>query len=99
MTMRFYLMGVEEWLEYPNPLNVELFKHTKKIHWKQVPSHLKNMTTGDFLSLLQDFIYERQKMHLDGDLTEAQYDGFSRAMYRYTRKYAIPYDDPAEEDL
>ena len=99
ITMRFYLMGVEEWLEYPNPLSLELFRHTKKIHWKPVPKHLVNMTTSDFLSLLQEFVYERQRMKLEDDLTERQYDGFSVAMYRYTRKYEIPYDYSPEEDL
>ena len=99
MTMRFYIMGVEEWLAYPNPLNTEIFKHTKKIHWKQVPKHLRNITTNDFLSILQEFIYERQRMHLEGDLTERQYDSFSIAMYRFTRKYEIPDYDEAEEDL
>lgn len=99
MTMRFYMMGVEEWLEYPNPLSVERFKHAKKIHWKQMPSHMVNMTTADFLSYLQEFIYERQKMHIKDDLTELQYDSFSIAMYKYTRKYEIPYDETAEEDI
>lgn len=100
MTMRFYLMGIEEWLEYPNPLNLEIFKHTKKIHWKPVPKHLKNISTQDFLSYLQEFIYERQKMNLEDDLTEFMYDGFSTAMYKFTRKYEVPIDLPApEEDL
>lgn len=99
MTMRFYLMGVEEWLSYPNPISIEVFRHTKKVHWKQVPNHLRNITTSDFLSLLQEFIYERQKMHLDDDLTDRQYDSFSVAMYQYTRKYEIPDFDAAEENL
>lgn len=99
MTMRFYMMGVEEWLEYPNPLGIERFKHTKKIHWKQMPSHMVNMTTADFLSYLQEFVYERQKKNLEDDLTELQYDSFSIAMYKYTRKYEIPYDEQAEEDI
>ena len=98
MTMRFYLMGVEEWLEYPNPLNIELFKHTKRIHWKPVPSHMRNMTTQDILSILQEFIYERQKMSLENDLTECQYDSFARAMWAFTRKYEVPFEAP-EEDL
>ena len=99
MTMRFYLMGVEEWLEYPNPIGIELFKHTRKIHWKPVPKHLKLMTTNDFLSILQEFVYERQRMKLDGDLNDRQYDSFSVAMYRFTRKYEIPYDETTEEDI
>jgi len=99
MTMRFYIYGVEEWLEYPNPISIELFKHTKRVHWKPMSHHMKFMTTADFLGILQDFIYERQRLHLDGDLNERQYDSFSRAMYRYTTKYEIPYDEEAEEGI
>jgi len=97
MTMRFYLMGVEEWLEYPNPSNIELFKHTKRIHWKPVQAHLKSIRNSDFLSYLQEFIYEKQRMNLEGDLTAKQYDSFSKAMYIYTQKYMIPYESEAEE--
>lgn len=99
MTMRFYMMGVEEWLAYPNPLNTSMFKQTRKIHWKPVLPHMKVMNTSDFLSYLQEFIYERQGMALEGDLTPAQYDGFAEAMYKFTRKYEIPEFDKAEEDL
>ena len=99
MTMRFYLLGVEEWLSYPNPLNMEIFKHTKKIHWKPMPSHMRNMTTSDYLSLLQEFIYERQSKKFEDDLTESQYDGFSIAMYKFTRKYEVPEYDETEEDI
>ena len=99
MTMRFYLMGVEEWLEYPNPISIEVFKHTKKVHWKQVPEHMKNMTTQDFLSILQEFVYERQRLNIEGDLSFRKYDGFSDAMWRYTRKYEVPKCSAPEEDL
>ncbi len=99
MTMRFYMMGVEEWLDYQNPLSLERFKHTKKIHWKPMAKHLQVITTQDFLSLLQEFIYERQKMKLEGDLTAAQYDSFSIAMYKFTRKYELPDFKETDEDL
>lgn len=89
LTMRFYLMGVEEWLSYPNPLNMAIFQHMKKIHWKPVPKHLKNISTADWLSYMQEFIYERQKMRLKGDLTEFMYDSFSVAMFKLTRKYEV----------
>lgn len=99
ITMRFYLMGAEEWLEYPNDLAIELFKHKRKVHWKPMPKHMQNMTTADLLSIMQDFIYERQRMKLDGDLTPYRYDNFSYAMYSLTRKYEIPYSPPPEEDF
>lgn len=97
MTMRFYLMGVEEWLEYPNPLGLELFKQTKKIHWKPVKKHLKYMNTDDFLSLLQEFIYERQKLGLEDDLSARNYDDFSTAMWSLTRKYEVPFETTKED--
>lgn len=97
MTMRFYLMGIEEYLEYPNPNNTALFKQEAKIHWKPMPSHLRKMNTQDFLSYLQEFVYERQTLKLEDDLTERQYDSFAEAMYKLTRKYAVPYDPPKED--
>lgn len=99
MTMRFYLMGVEEWLSYPNGISIEIFKHTKRIHWKPVEKHMQNMTTADFLSYLQEFVYERQRMGLEDDLTESQYDSFSIAMYKFTRKYEVSDYETPEEDL
>ena len=98
MTMRFYLMGVEEWLEYPNPLNKVFFKQTKKIHWKPMASHMRKINLPDFLSYLQDFVYERQRLKLEGDLSAGQYDSFAEAMFKFTRKYAVPYECPSEED-
>lgn len=99
MSMRFYLMGIEEWLEYPNPLGMALFKQERKQHWKPMPKHLKKLTTSDILSYLQEFIYERQKMGLEGDLSPRQYDSFSEAMYKFTRKYESAVFGETEEDF
>lgn len=99
LTMRFYLMGVEEWLEYPNPISLELFRHTRKIHWKPVAEHMKVMKTSDFRSYMQDFIYERQRMALDGDLSASQYDGFSIAMYKFTTKFDASEYLETEKDI
>jgi hypothetical protein len=88
ISMRFYLMGVEEWLDYPNPAGAEIFRNTRKIHWKPVPKHMRIMTTPDIRSYVQEFIYERQKMAIEGDLSDTQYDDFSRALWKMTQKYA-----------
>ena len=103
LSMRFYLLGIEEWLAYPNSLNMAIFKQTSRIHWKPMASHLRKMKTDDYISYVQEFIYERVSMALEDDLTPAQYDSFCTALWKYTRKY-IPYgeirdDIEAEEDF
>lgn len=100
ISMRFYLMGIEEWLEYPNQTNIQVFKQTKKIHWKPVPSHLKVMKKDDFISYIQAFVYERAKIHkkikedwpeevsaglLSRDASDRAYDTFSQTMWILTR--------------
>lgn len=96
MAMRFYLMGVEEWLAYPNQNNMAQFKQAKKIHWKPVPQHLRIMRTSDFISYIQEFVYERVQKHFEDDLNQARYDGFATAMWRCTQKYYVGTD--SEED-
>ena len=96
ISMRFYLMGIQEWLAYPNPNNMALFKQTKKIHWKPVPTHLKKIRTSDFISYIQEFIYERAQKHFESDLTSSRYDSFATAMWRCTQKYYVGTD--SEED-
>lgn len=100
IAMRFYLMGIEEWLEYPNSTNTLIFKQTPKIHWKPVAPHLKKITKDDFISYIQDFVYERKKFHekvkadwpeeiatplLNRDASYSAYDNFAKAMWTYTR--------------
>ncbi len=89
ITMRFYLEGIAEWLEYPNPTNTVYFMSNKKIHWKPVPNHLKIMKTDDFISMVQQFVYERQAMNKQGDLTTRQYDSFATAVWRCVQKYPV----------
>ncbi len=102
--MRFYLMGIQEWLDYPNPCNKEIFKQDKRVHWKPVPSYLRRITTADFISLVQDFVYERKHLGLENDLSPRHYDSFAMAMWRCVQKYPV-YDEPksagegAEENL
>ena len=87
IAMRFYLMGIQEWLEYPNQNNMAFFKQTKKIHWKPMASHLRKIRTSDYISYIQEFIFERTQKHFEDDLSPSRYDGFATAMWRCTQKY------------
>jgi len=89
--MRFYLMGIEEWLEYPNPGRIEIFKSEGKVHWKQVPAHLRKITTDDFISYMQEFAYEFRRSPLsqgeDRIMVVRTMDGYIQALHDMTRKY------------
>lgn len=99
ISMRFYLMGIEEWLEYPNQTNIQIFKLSKKIHWKPVQPHLKTIKKEDFISYIQEFVYERQKLHQQEeergevlrDASDTSYDGFAEAMWALTKKTVNSY--------
>lgn len=95
--MRFYLMGIEEWLAYPNPNNIVLFKQRNKIHWKPVPDHLRQIRTADFISYVQEFVYERVNKHFEDDLSQSRYDGFSTAVWRCNQKYYYAEENPEED--
>lgn len=88
LSMRFYILGVEEWLEYPNNLRIEPFLSEPRIHWKPVDRHLRKITEQDMLSLIQQFIYERQDKGYPNDMTSSRYDSFALAMWTMTRKFS-----------
>ena len=54
--MRFYLLGIEEWLNYPNPVGIEVFKRSYRAHWDP-GSGMKKFTRGDYFSYMHDFAY------------------------------------------
>jgi len=88
MTMRFYLMGVQEWLEYPNELAMAFFKTNRKIHWSdKVPKFMRAFRKEDYIAYIQEFIYEFQnfpmeEMHKLGP--KAMVD-FEMVMWQITR--------------
>ena len=89
MTMRFYLQGVKEWLEYPNELGMVMFKSKPKQRWtNKIPKSMKNMRTDDFISLIQEFIYELRQYPMEEmlDFPASNYDNFEYAMWQMTRK-------------
>ena len=60
--MRFYLMGIEEWIQYPNAAALERFKHEGRIHWApQANSSLRKMTKSDIHSYMLQFAYEYRR--------------------------------------
>lgn len=88
MTMRFYLQGVKEWLEYPNEMGIAIFKSRYRQRWtNKVPKNMKNMKTDDFISLIQEFIYEFRQFPMDEmtDLRDSALDNFEYAMWQMTR--------------
>lgn len=86
--MWFYLMGIEEWLEYPNPSGMELFKNEPKVHWKKVPANLRKMTTNDFISYMQECVYEYRRTPEEGRTMNARtMDAYCQAMHDLTRRY------------
>ncbi len=91
--MRFYLMGIEEWIEYPDPSKIEIFKNENKVHWKPVPPHLRKITTNDFISYMQEFAYEFRRSPLsqgeDRIMVTRTMDGYIQAIHDMTRKYGV----------
>ena len=89
ISMRFYLMGIQEWLDYPNPNAMELFRHSRKVHWKKTSQHLKAFSKQDYITLVQEFVYERQDKQYEGDLPATKYDGFANAVWRCNQRYPV----------
>lgn len=89
--MQFYLMGIEEWLEYPNPVKMEIFKGENRIHWKPVERHLRKITTDDTISYMQEFCYNFRRSPLsegeDRVMNPNAMDAFCQAIHDLTRKY------------
>lgn len=87
--MQFYLMGIEEWLAYPNPGQMERFLHEGKIHWapQQNPS-LQKMTKADFRFYMQEFARQYRRLPEEQQpVHHRTMDGYCRAIYDLNHKY------------
>lgn len=94
--MRFYLMGIREWLEYPNPGRVEFFKQSGKDHWNP-NAPIKSMTRMDIISYLHTFEFEFRRAEKGTlDISEASMSSFISALYDLSRKYVT---GTTEEDI
>lgn len=85
--MRFYLMGVKEWLDYPNPGRIPMFKQAGKDHWNP-NAPVKTMTRMDIISYLHTFEFEFRRLE-EGtvDVSAASMSSFICALYDLSRKY------------
>lgn len=85
--MRFYLMGIEEWLAYPNPVNIEVFRSQSKMHWN--PSYpVKNFTRGDYISYMHEMEHDFLRLPEGSRQAAASaMASFISAIYDLTRKY------------
>lgn len=86
--MRFYLMGIEEWLAYPNPVGIERFKKETSMHWQEVGSHGKKMTRKEIIALMQDIAYQfRRRPEEDQEVSFSVMDSFCSAIFDLTSQY------------
>lgn len=83
IAMDFYILGVKEWLEYPNPHNLELFKFTHNEHWKPMPrKNLQKMDTNDKVGYVQEFAYDRERLDPNAN---GKYISFAQEVWAFTR--------------
>jgi len=86
-SMRFYLMGIQEWLNYPNPVGIEVFKATLRIHWDPNEKN-KKITKPDIISYLHEFEFEyRNIQEEERPVSDSMMSGFVQAVYDLSRKY------------
>lgn len=84
----FYIMGIKEWLEYSNPLPLEIFKTQVKVHWKPIGDKtMRKMTKDEIVGLAQEFAYKRghRSKELGDSISPSAYELFSSEIWRATR--------------
>lgn len=85
--MRFYLNGIEEWIDYPNEARIEIFKSSKRVHWSP-NSELSKFTKGDYFSYLHEFAYQfRQIPESEQPVNATLMDSFIQALYDLSSAY------------
>lgn len=94
--MRFYLMGIGEWLKYPNPAGIEIFKGAPRVHWD--PSEpTKKFTRTDSISYLHSFEFEfRNVPEPKREISLTLMSSFIRALFDLSRRYVTGKDEDLE---
>lgn len=85
--MQFYIMGIEEWLAYPNPSRISLFKANAKVHW-DVNYPVRKFSTADYVSYMHEIAFAYQRVpEEERPIQLSTLDGYCSALYNLTRKY------------
>lgn len=89
-SMRFYLMGIEEWLDYPNPVGIERFRQGTMSHWTPNTDHGANkITTREIIVEMQEIAYQyRRRPEDDWEVRGGVMVEFGTAMVDLTSKFA-----------
>lgn len=92
VAMEFYILGIEEYLEYPNIRNLELFKNKPRVHWYCDGRPFKGINTESIVTMIQDICYTRKRKDAfaQGCPSAISYDAFCRTIWTCTRP--IPRD-------
>ena len=96
--MRFYLMGLEEWLAYPVYSSLDRFKLEMRRHWNpNLP--VKKITPMDTISYMHEFAHQYRNAPEGAKLLSPfTMDGFCQAVYNLTRAFTRK-DSYVEEDF
>lgn len=89
-------MGIKEWLNYPSPAGIELFKISSNVHWD--PNEpVRAITKTDIFSYLHEFEFEYKRwVGDDKPFTSSSMTSFIMALFDLSRKYVVKDE---EEDI
>jgi hypothetical protein len=87
--MRFYMMGIKEWMDYPNRSGIERFKMTTAVHWNPEASKIRRMSRSDYIWQMQEFAYQfRRATEATEYLSQEAMDDYCKAIHKLTKSYA-----------
>lgn len=88
LSMRFYLMGIEEWLSYPNPVNIERFRKESAVHWAPMGAGSQKMTRKEIIAEMQNVAFQfRRRPEEAQEVSFGVIDEFCKAIYDLTSSY------------
>lgn len=88
LSMRFYLMGIEAWLAYPNPSGIEIFRQDNGAYWGGNGIGTKKMKQRDIIVEIQGLVYQYRRAPEESQTVSAKVlDEFSSAIFDLTSKH------------